>query len=196
MALVWKHSDDPGPGVYTVGRHATRRYVAGFVKMARRLRPGAIDTTVSRLGYHVIKRMPDDFTAPARPLPALIEGPCPLAREDPATCPEAPAQPADRVVVEHILIGYKGSRAGRRRQRNREDAHKLAIDVVHRARRKGADWQALRKQVSDDPGDGRYEVGADTTLERAFEQRARSLSPGNVDAVWTPFGYHVMRRIK
>lgn len=196
MQLAQTRSDDRGTGVFTVDADTAHRYVPEFVEAAKKLGPGHIDAFASRLGYHVVKRMPDGFVAPEPHLIPVVNAPCPLPGEDILACPAKPAVEPARVVVEHILFGYKGSQIGHRQGRSRADARKIAIATTHDARQKGARWQAMKKRLSDDPGDGRYEVGGVQKLQPAFEQLARSLSVGNVDAVATPFGFHVIKRLR
>jgi hypothetical protein len=194
MALVHTHSDDTGIGVHTLDKRSQHRFVKPYVKAARGLQVGQVAVAKSRFGFHVIKRMNDGFVPPPRPLEQIITGDCPRPDEDPSACPQAPAKSPAKVVVEHILIGYKGSLTRRRDNRAEAAARSLAIDLTHRARRKGANFGALRTAHSDDPSEGAYTVTPGSVLEPSFMRRALGLSPGNVAAVRSRFGYHVMRR--
>jgi parvulin-like peptidyl-prolyl isomerase len=70
------------------------------------------------------------------------------------------------------------------------------VRVAHAARRAGADFKALQKRYSDDPGDGQYEVSAASGLLPAFKRLSLRLALGGVDVVETRYGYHVVRRMK
>jgi len=196
MQLAWQHSDDEGAGIYRIDKNTRHRYVGPFVKAARKLGVGQVDAIRSPFGYHVIRRMEPDFRPPKRPLRSLVPGPCPLPDEDQARCPRNDAQTASKSVVEHILIGYKGSLSRRHVARHRKQARQLAVEVTHKARRRGANFAALRVRFSDDPGSGRYEVSADSMHDKRFSQLALRLGPGQVDAVQTSFGFHIVKRVR
>lgn len=194
MSLVHQYSDDRGRGAHLINKRTRHRFVRPFIEAAQRLEVGQVTLTRSRFGYHVVQRMADDFEAPPRPLDIVVPGPCPLAGELLERCPRPPVKSPSQVVVEHILIGYKGALARRRATRSETTARKLAIELTHKARQANMNFKALRVTHSDDPGDGTYTVTPQSVLEPAFQRRALSLSPGNVAAVHSRFGYHVLLR--
>jgi peptidyl-prolyl cis-trans isomerase D len=97
----------------------------------------------------------------------------------------------ERVKVRHILVSTVGKSADEAKQ-----AEAKANDILKQVRG-GADFAALAKQHSEDPGSkekgGEYEVVRGQTVP-AFEQAAFSLKPkefGNL--VKTEYGYHIMQ---
>lgn len=196
MNLVYAHSDDQGAGVYSIGDATKHRYVLPFVQAASRLAVGEVDVVRSRFGFHVVRRMADGFAAPPRPMKPVVKSPCPLHGEDPTSCPTTPKKRPTKVVVQHILIGYKGAPGRRRQQRSEAAARALTVELVHKARVVGADFEGLQKAHSDDPGDGTYRVAPDSALESNFVRRSLTLSVGNVAAVHSRLGFHVIRRKK
>ena len=100
----------------------------------------------------------------------------------------------------HILIAFVGAtRADPGVARTRDEARTLAQQVRDDARN-GADWEALWEKNSNEPGGQR---GGDLgTFGRgqmvpAFESAAFGLKVGEIsDVVETPFGFHVIQRLK
>lgn len=127
---------------------------------------------------------------------------------EPAPRPEP--EPSS-VTVEHILISFKG--IGTRATRTREEAQKLAHELLARAR-KGEDFTALIKEFSDDvSGSGVYRlvsnsvpivVGAEfhrRDMVVAFGDVAFLLKVGEIGLApyhsrTSPYGYHIIRRIR
>lgn len=196
VKLIWQHSQDPGPGVYKVTPDMRGRYVPQFTAMALTLGVGQVDVVETRFGYHVMKRVPFDFVPPEKPLEKVMTDACPAEGEDPAACPSVQDPKPTSVEVSHILIGYAGSLPGKDEKRTKEEAKAFAIKLAHDSRKKGADFQALMKQHSQDPGPGTYPVDKDAGLVPAFKQLSMQLGVGQVDVVETNFGYHVIRRNK
>jgi len=120
----------------------------------------------------------------------------PVAEIDPSTLPVKPKRDPGTVTVEHILISYRGSK-GPPRIRSKEEAKKLADDLLKQARAKGANFEALMKNHSDDKALPltifRDERGS---YSRSFVQCAINLSPGNIDLVESEFGFHIVKRLK
>lgn len=113
---------------------------------------------------------------------------------------EAPPGGPATIGARHILIAYKGAqRAAPEVTRTRDEARTLAVQVAADAR-KGKDWVELWKQYSNEPGGG--EGGNLGTFGRgqmvpAFEHAAFDLGVGEIsDVVETPFGFHVIERLK
>jgi peptidyl-prolyl cis-trans isomerase NIMA-interacting 1 len=135
------------------------------------------------------------------PPPAPAEPTLDAPPEAPAPAPTAPTPPPPEptVAASHVLIQYKGSaRAGENVTRTKEEAQKLATDVMNKAK-KGQDFAALAKQYSDEPGakDRAGALGKFTrqTMVKPFADAAFALKPGEISTVVeTPFGFHVIKR--
>lgn len=206
--LMQENSDDTGPGIYSMsntgvqpGSRETARegMVPAFGDVGFSLKVGEIgmadyDPQKSPFGYHVIKR---------------IETPPP---------PSKPAGQDDRITVQHILIGFKDAIGFQGRQapakvgtRTQEDARKLAYDLLDKAKA-GEDFARLMQENSDDTGGGTYGM-SNISVEPASGETARegmvpafgnvgfALKVGEVgiadyDPATSPYGYHVIKRIK
>ena len=116
----------------------------------------------------------------------------------------------ERITLQHILISFAGTQTDA--TRTKAEAETLAKQVVDRAK-KGEDFAALVKQLSDDPGEGVYSL-----INRKAKQLTRDEYPrdgmvpafGNVgfalevngigladfDAAASPFGWHIIKRLK
>ena len=126
------------------------------------------------------------------------------------------ARPAGRqepeaVVVQHILIGFKGSVRGKTIERSKKEAKALADELLARALA-GEDFDALVKQYTDDRHPGRYKLtNSGEPRENGAQQRgdmvprfgdvAFSLEPGQVgvaeySAGSSPFGWHIIKRLE
>ena len=94
----------------------------------------------------------------------------------------------EQIRVRHILVGAKTC-----------DAEGKARDLLAQARQPGADFAALAKANSDDPGSGSRggDLGFFTRgkMAPAFESAAFALKqPGDLsDVIRTEFGFHVIR---
>jgi len=130
------------------------------------------------------------------PEPAAAQPEAPAPAPMPAPTPAAPEQ---SVGASHVLIQYKGSmRAGPNITRSKEEAKKLATEVMNKAK-KGADFAALAKQYSDEPGakDRAGALGKFTKAQmvKPFADAAFAMKPGEISSVVeTDFGFHVIKR--
>ena len=127
----------------------------------------------------------------------------------PGTMPVKPAVEPQQVTVQHILIAFAGS--GTKATRPKEEAKKIAYEVLERAR-KGEDFDALVKQYTDDSPPGIYSMsgrGVTPTpgvyprdqMVPAFGNVGFAISPGNIgmadfDPQTSPFGWHIIKRLK
>jgi NIMA-interacting peptidyl-prolyl cis-trans isomerase 1 len=113
---------------------------------------------------------------------------------------EAPQGGPITVGARHILVAYKGAqRAAPDVTRTRDEARALAQQIAAEARA-GKDWQALWKQYSNEPGGregGDLGVFGRGQMVPAFESAAFGLKVGQIsDVIETPFGFHVIQRLK
>lgn len=125
------------------------------------------------------------------------------------TMPVKPAVEPQHVQVQHILIAFAGS--GTRATRTKEEAKKLAYEILDRAR-KGEDFDALVRQHTDDSPPGIYGMAGIGVapaageyprdgMVPAFGNVGFAISPGNIgiadwDAKASPYGWHIIKRLK
>jgi len=127
------------------------------------------------------------------------------------TMPVKPAIAPAHVEVQHILIGFAGSVPGKGITRTKEEAKKLAYEILDKAR-KGADFGALVAQYTDDSPPGIYKMAASGVsvqlgeynrdqMVPAFGNVGFAISPGNIDIAdydpkASPFGWHIIKRLR
>lgn len=194
FALAAVHSDDSSDGLYHIDEQSAGRYVGSVVERARRLGVGQVDLVRSRFGWHVLQRLADGTQAPPRRPVDLCAGPCPLLTERSSACPGSGAASAAEVEVDTLWVGWRGSPGPGRRERSRDQARALAVELCHAARGEGASFEALRARHRDDPGDGRRVVRPDSELAAPYLRMALSLTPDAVAVVETVHGFHVLHR--
>lgn len=130
---------------------------------------------------------------------------------------QQPAPEPQRVSVQHVLIGFKdargfqGSAPPKAATRSREEAKTLAYDVLNRAKA-GENFDELVKQYTDDSPPGIYaisnfgvspaqgEFGRDGMVP-AFGNVGFGLGVGEIsiadyDDFTSPFGWHIIKRVK
>jgi len=131
----------------------------------------------------------------------------PISQSMPVKPAEAPA----RVQVQHILIGFAGSIPGKGITRTKDEAKRLAGEILDRAR-SGEDFDALVRKHTDDSPPGIYGMSgagvrpkdgecARDQMVPAFGNVGFAISPGNVDLAeydprTSPYGWHVIKRLK
>jgi parvulin-like peptidyl-prolyl isomerase len=125
--------------------------------------------------------------------------------------PAKPEKTPERVQVQHILIGFAGSVPGKGITRTKEEAKRLAGDILTRARG-GEDFDALVRKHTDDSPPGIYAMSGSGVPPRAgeyardqmvpaFGNVGFTISPGDVDVAeydprTSPYGWHVIKRLK
>jgi parvulin-like peptidyl-prolyl isomerase len=184
--LVKQYSEDPGGKTgdpYTVNKDTP--FVPEFKKLALRLKEKEAGIVKTQFGYHVIERI-----APPPP--------------DPIESADILARPAEKgpVSVQHILIGYKDApqaRDPKAKERSKDDATKMVTDILAKAKAPNADFKALMKQYSEDPGSkdsGRpYDVTADSPMIEPFKKLSLRLKENEIGVVKTLFGFHIIKRL-
>src|SRR5262245_52541980 len=106
------------------------------------------------------------------------------------TMPVKPDVLPQHVQVQHILIGFAGSVPGKPITRSKEEAKKLAYEILDRAR-KGEDFNELVRKYTDDSPPGIYGMAgngvasgpgeyARSGMVAAFGNVGFSISPGNI----------------
>lgn len=156
------------------------------------------------------------LTRPLLPLLALLSLTA-CAPDGPPQTPMTPTPSAstpapDRITIDHILIGVKGPRfpQGRRAE---AAARSAAYELLEKLKA-GGDWDAAKRTNSEDPppggpyalanrgvrpsGPGEY--GRDTMVpgfgDVGFALAVGAIGIADFDAVKSPFGYHIIKRVK
>lgn len=125
--------------------------------------------------------------------------------------PQKPKTAPDRVRVQHILIGFQGSVPGKNITRTKAEAKTLAYEVLERAQ-KGEDFDALVREYTNDSAPGIYAMAntgvtpnpGEAPRDRmvgAFGDVGFNIMVGNIgiadwDAQRSPFGWHIIKRLK
>lgn len=124
--------------------------------------------------------------------------PAPAPTPEPAPEPSV-AKPPEAVAAQHVLIAYRGAKnAPKDVTRSKKEARALAEEVAKKAK-EGADFTALVKEYSEDPGtkDRLGSVGKFTPdkMVKPFSDAAFKLAVDEVsDVVETEFGFHIIKR--
>jgi hypothetical protein len=172
-----------------------------------RIRPQSVALALPALAVAFTLGGCADLTSPGNGAPPPAPEPVAentAAAEAAAAPPPAPTpaqqQPDEpRVGASHVLLQYKGSmRAGPGVTRSKEEAKKLAAEVLGKAK-KGEDFAGLAKKYSDEPGAkdragalGKFAKGA---MVKPFADAAFALGVGEIsNVVETDFGFHVIKR--
>lgn len=184
-ALMKEHSDDPGSKdnarAYDVAPDAPM--VEPFKKLSLRLKMGEAGIVKSKFGWHVIKRVP--------PPPADNLESADILKREPAT---------KSAKVKHILLGWTEVHADdpRGKGRDRATLEKLVKETIAKLK-KGDKIEPLMKELSEDPGSAAtgegYDVTPDAGLVPPFKNLSLRLKVGEVGAVKTEFGIHIIQRV-
>lgn len=113
---------------------------------------------------------------------------------------DTPGGAASEIGARHILVAYNGAQhAAPTITRTREEALALAQQIVREVR-EGKDWDTLWQTHSNEPGGrpgGDLGLFGHGQMVPAFEQAAFALTIGETsDVVETPFGFHVIQRLR
>jgi len=127
------------------------------------------------------------------------------------TMPVKPEVEPQHVQVQHILIAFSGSIPGKNITRTKDEAKKLAYEILERAR-KGEDFDELVRAHTNDsppgiygmaaigvaPGPGEYRRDG---MVPAFGNVGFAISPGNIgiadfDPQASPYGWHIIKRLQ
>jgi hypothetical protein len=136
------------------------------------------------------------------------------AKSEPAApAGEAPMKEPDHITVQHILIGFTGSVPGKDIKRTKDEAKKVAYEVLAQAK-KGQNYDDLVKLWTNDSPPGIYSmsnngVAADRSkgefarggMVPAFGNVGFKLKVGEIgiadyDPQTSPYGWHIIKRIK
>lgn len=124
---------------------------------------------------------------------------------------QAQSTDVQHIKVQHILVGFKGSLPGKPIERSKEEAEKLAKDILAKAKDPKVDFGALVKEYTDDQAPGIYgmsNIGVPPQGEEfprdqmvpAFGDVGFKLQVGEVglaeyDQQKSPYGFHIIKRI-
>lgn len=102
--------------------------------------------------------------------------------------------------IKHILIGWKGTNQDPRAdKRSKAEAEGVVKGILAQIK-SGADFDALMKQYSEDPGSGQtgkaYDVSPDAQLVIEFKQLGLRLQLNEVGVVESEYGFHIMKRVE
>jgi len=147
-----------------------------------------------------------DLAAPAltvMPMPEQgtpVQLAAPLKVESKDIFSREPVTQAAQVL--QVLVGWaelSQARDPRARKRTKEDADRLALEMLEKVRN-GMDMAALMAEYSEDPGSAQsgkpYAVRPDSDFVPEFEALALRLNVGEAGICRTMFGYHVVKRVR
>jgi parvulin-like peptidyl-prolyl isomerase len=185
--LMKEFSEDPGSKdngrAYDVG--PSTGMVPSFKDLSLRLNLNEAGMVISGFGWHVIKRVPP----PPPPPPDSLDSVDILARQ-PVT---------QKSKVKHVLLGWAEVNAGdeRGKKRTRAELEALVKKTMGRLA-KGEKIEPIMKELSEDPGSAAsgegYDVTPDAGLVQPFKDLGLRLNVGEVGAVKTQFGIHIIQR--
>jgi parvulin-like peptidyl-prolyl isomerase len=153
---------------------------------------------------HIEKPRAEEPAQPATPTPSAAAAARPLAKPLASARAAAAMDPADAETVEasHLLVAYQGSRrAAPTITRTKEEAKKRAEEALAKAKKKGAQFEKVVAEYSDEPRaaerGGKLGAFSRRRMAKEFSDAAFALKPGELSGVVeTPFGYHVILRTK
>jgi len=111
---------------------------------------------------------------------------------------------SDTAQIKHILIGWNmtgndGRQDKRAAARTKKDAQDLVRNLMGQIKN-GADFDALMKQYSEDPGSAStaraYTVSPDAQLVIEFKELGLRLKINEVGVVQSEYGFHIMKRVE
>ena len=140
---------------------------------------------------------PETEVSPEQVAPAPAQAaPAPSPSVVAVAPPPRPAE--ERASASHILVAYKGARGSSTTTRTKEQAKTRAEEALKKAKA-GADFAALARTYSDDPGSG--SKGGDLgsfprqAMVKPFADATFALKAGELSGiVETDFGFHIIKR--
>ncbi|MBF0278985.1 MAG: peptidylprolyl isomerase [SAR324 cluster bacterium] len=115
---------------------------------------------------------------------------------DPARVPAPDQKASEEVAANLLLIGYKGSQLKNAKfYYEKDEALKVAQQIVDLARREGSDFSKLIKEFTDVPQTTKIPQIDDGPRTPPFFKSALKLKIGQIsDPVESPFGYFIFER--
>jgi parvulin-like peptidyl-prolyl isomerase len=186
-ALMKQYSEDPGWNasgkIYTV--EAGTQMFESFVNLSLRLAENEAGLVKTTLGWHIVKRVPP-------PPPDPLESAAILKR----------TAVHERATVKHILLGWTEVHAEDPRgvKRTRAELEKLVKATLKKLSKKGANFEAVMAELSEDPGSAKsgesYTATPDAGLVKPFLDLSLRLEVNEIGVVKTDFGIHIIKRIE
>jgi len=144
--------------------------------------------------------------AQAKPAPAPAESPKEPANADMDAAVKVlmakPEWPEENIEIQHILIAFQGAPRMSGITRSKDEAKVLAQKVYAEAIG-GGDFDALVKQYTNDSSPGIYagSKASRTRWVKGFGDVGFRLKVGEIgvspwDATASPFGWHIIKRVK
>jgi hypothetical protein len=131
-----------------------------------------------------------------------MNGPDPVAQSSSVVSGDILAREpvANTAQIKHILIGWKGTvQDPRADKRTKAEAEGVVKGILAQLKG-GADFDALMKQYSEDPGSATtakaYTVTPDASLVIEFKQLGLRLQLGEIGVVESDYGFHIMKRVE
>lgn len=107
---------------------------------------------------------------------------------------------ANTAQIKHILIGWKGTDPDARADKRTKAEAEGVVKGILAQLKGGADFDALMKQYSEDPGSAQlakaYTVSPDASLVIEFKQLGLRLQLNEVGVVESDYGFHIMKRVE
>jgi parvulin-like peptidyl-prolyl isomerase len=185
-ALMKEYSEDPNSS--QSGRSYEMPFEAQddpLKTLAIRLKVDEVGLVKSPFGWHVVKRV-------GPPPPDPLESKDILAR----------ATVTQKAKVRHILLGWDQVNAGdeRAKKRDRKTLDKLVQKTIKQLTKKEKKFEDLMKELSEDPGSAAsgktYDVSPDAQLVPPFKNLSLRLKVGEIGAVKTDYGIHIIERVE
>jgi foldase protein PrsA len=123
----------------------------------------------------------------------------------------AEAKEPDLIVVQHILIGFGDKVPNKELDRTKKQASTLALELLDRAVA-GEDFDALVKEYTNDKYPGLYQMTNKNVATRtdaiprskmvskfgdiAFRLEVGEVGLAKYNAISSPYGYHVIKRLE
>lgn len=113
-----------------------------------------------------------------------------------------PEQPDESISIQHILIGFQGAPRMDRVTRSKGEARGLTLKVYAEAIN-GGDFDELVKKYTDDSAPGIYPMTKATRAGKVqgfgdvgFRLKVGEIGVSPWDAKKSPFGWHIIKRVK
>ena len=109
--------------------------------------------------------------------------------------------------VKHVLIAWKelapafqGRLDARAAERTKEEADRLALEILDKARKGEPSFEVLMRDHSEDTNNARtgeaYGVSPSARLVAPFKNLGLRLEVGEVGIVETRYGWHIIKRVE